>query len=146
MKQKQLEEIKSLRCRLGNLGNINPPSLERHVMVALCSGEVPKLKTSKAVADTARNQIISERYGGRTLKFSDVFASTNGYEGEMSQWRAHEAKRKAALAKFEREADKIMIKAADTDADASEIAEKLHNAAAQSGLTEIKPPVFGEQD
>lgn len=146
MKTKQLEEIKSLRSRLSNLGTGNAPSLERHVMIALCSGEVPKLKPAVAISDTARNQIINERYSGRSLKFSDVFASTNGYEGEMSQWKAHEAKRKTALARFEKDAEKIMVKAMDSESDAEAIVEQLHDAAERSGLKALKAPVFGQAE
>ena len=146
MKQKQLDEIKSLRSRLSSLGTGNAPSLERHVMVALCSGEVPKLKSATAVADTARNQIITERYSGRSLKFSDVFASTNGYEGEMNQWKAHETKRKTALARFDKDAEKIMVKAMDSESDATEIVEQLHDAAERAGLKTLKAPVFDETE
>lgn len=146
MKAKQLEEIKSLRSRLGSLGTGNAPSLERHVMIALCTGEVPKLKPAVVISDTARNQIINERYGGRSLKFGDVFASTNGYEGEMSQWKAYEVKRKAALARFDKDAEKIMVKAMDPEADAPEIVEQLRAAAERAGLTGLKAPVFGQSE
>lgn len=142
MKQKQLEEIKSLRSRLSNIGTGSAPSLERHVMIALCSGEVPKLKPASVISDLARKKIIGDRYSNRELKFSDVFASTNGYEGEMSQWNAYESKRKTALARFEKDAEKIMVKAMDSDSDAESIVEQLHDAAERSGLKALKAPVF----
>lgn len=139
-----MDEIKSLKDRLSNLGTGNAPSLERHVMIALVSGEVPKLKPVGAISDTARKRIINDRYSSRDLKFGDVFASTNGYEGEMKQWKEHEAKRKSALARFDRDAGKIMVKAMDAEADASEIVEQLHEAAERSGLKALKTPVFEE--
>lgn len=146
MKQKQLEEIKSLRSRLSGLGTGNAPSLERHVMIALCSGEVPKLKPAAVISDMARKKIIGDRYSNRDLKFADVFASTNGYEGEMNQWKAHEAKRKTALARFDKDAEKIMVKAMDSESDATEIVEQLHDAAERAGLKTLKAPVFGETE
>ncbi len=146
MKIKQLEEIKSLRDRLSSLGTGNTPSLERHVAIALCSGEVPKLKPASVISDLARKKIIGDRYSNRELKFADVFASTNGYEGEMSQWKAHEAKRKAALAKFDKDAEKIIVKAMDSESDAPEIVEQLHDAAERAGLKNLKAPVFGETE
>lgn len=115
-------------------------------MIALCSGEVPKLKPANVISNTARTRIINDRYSSRDLKFGDVFASTNGYEGEMSQWKIHEAKRKTALARFDKDAEKIMVKAMDTDSDAADIVEQLHDAAERSGLKGIKAPVFGEAD
>lgn len=146
MKAKQLEEIKSLRSRLGSLGTGNAPSLERHVAIALCSGEVPKLKPASVISDLARKKIIGDRYSNRELKFADVFASTNGYEGEMNQWKAHEAKRKAALAKFDKDAEKIIVKAMDSESDATELVEQLHDAADRAGLKTLKAPVFGETE
>lgn len=145
MKSKQLEEIKSLRNKLGTLGAGSSPSLERHVMIALCSGEVPKIKPATVISDTARKYIIGERYNSaRSLRFADVFASTNGYEGEMKQWKAYEAKRQAALARFEKDAEKIMVKAMDPESDAAEIVEQLQDAAERSGIKTLKAPVFGE--
>lgn len=114
-------------------------------MIALCSGEVPKLKPAAVISDTARRRIINDRYGGgRDLKFSDVFASTNGYEGEMNRWRIHEVKRKSAVARFEKEADKIMVKALDPEADAAEIVDQLQDAADRAGLKSLKAPPFNE--
>ena len=146
MKTKQLEEIKSLRGRLSSLGTGNTPSLQRHVAIALCSGEVPKLKPASVISDLARKKIIDNRYSNRELKFEDVFASTNGYEGEMRKWNAHEAKRKAALAKFDKDAEKIIVKAMDLESDAPEIVEQLHAAAERAGLKNLKAPVFGETE
>ena len=146
MKAKQLEEIKNLRSRLGGLGTGNAPNLEHHVAIALCSGEVPKLKPASTICDLARKKIIGDRYSSRELKFADVFASTNGYEGEMNQWKAHEAKRKAALARFDKDAEKIIMKAMDSESDAEEIVEQLQGAAERAGLKTLKAPVFGETE
>lgn len=145
IRAKQMEEIKSLRNRLGALGNGTAPSLERHVMIALVSGEVPKLKPLGAISNAARKLIIEDRYS-RRLAFGDVFSSCNGYEVEMKQWNAHEVKRKTALARFDNDAEKIMVKAMDQDADASEIVEQLHEAAERSGLKAIKAPIFGDAE
>lgn len=113
-------------------------------MIALCSGEVPKLKPAAIISDTARRRIINDRYGGgRELKFGDVFASTNGYAGEMKQWKSYEEKRALAAARFEKEAEKIMVTAMGGEADASEIVEQLHAAADRAGLKSLEAPVFG---
>jgi hypothetical protein len=142
--KKQLDEIKSLHKNLRMLGGATQPNLERHVMLALVSGEIPKLKSVKAISDTAKIKIVSERYW-RSLSFGDVFASTNGYEGEMSVFKTYEKQRCAALAKFDKASSPIMLKALSADADASDIAEQLHEAAERCGLKACEPPVFEQE-
>lgn len=143
IRPKQLEELKKLHSSLRGLGAAAEPSLEKHVMLALVSGEVPKLKPVKAISDTARKKIVDDRYS-RQLAFEEVFASCNGYEAELKAFEAHEKTRLAAVTRFDREAEKILLKAMDPDADAAEIVDQLHNAAERVGLKAIKAPVFTE--
>lgn len=143
IRAKQLEELQRLNKSLRESGKINAPSLEKHVMLALVSGEVPKLKPVKAISDTAKRKIVSERYS-RNLSFGDVFASCNGYEVEQKQFEAHERTRRAALARFDQDAEKIMIRAMNPESEAADIVEELHCAAERAGLKSIKAPVFGD--
>lgn len=110
-------------------------------MMALVSGEIPKLKPSKDISVTARKKIVTDRYS-RSLSFADVFLSCNGYDGEMKVYNAHEKKRVAAMERYRKGADKIMLKAMDSEADAADISEQLHEAAEWSGLKSLTPPKF----
>jgi len=142
IKTKQLDEIRGLSKKMAAQGDGEAPSLERHVMIALVSGEAPKLKPVGEICETARKRIISGRYGGRELAFGDVFASCNGYEAEMRRWKAYEAQRNKAVDRFNREAEKILVRALDPEADAGDVIEQLHAAASKSGLTGLTAPSF----
>lgn len=142
MKAKQMDEVNRIRKKLGSHEEGSPPSLARHVAIALCSGEVPKLKPAHVISKAARGKIIDDRYSNRALAFEEIFASTNGYESEMEVWRAYQDKRRDALARFEKAADKIMLQALDPEAVPESIVEQLHEAAESSGMSVLKAPKF----
>jgi hypothetical protein len=144
IRSKQMDELRKLDSSLRKLGEASKPSLEKHVMIAITSGEIPKLKPVSAITAAARSKIIAERYGSRELKFADVFLSCNGYDAEMKQFTAHEKSRSVALTKYSRSAEKIMLRALDKEADAELISEELHEAAERAGLKSITPPVWAE--
>lgn len=145
IRSKQMDELRKLDRDLRNLGAAKQPSLEQHVMIAITSGEIPKLKPVARISETARRKIIAS--GGysssRSLSFGDVFASCNGYEAEMKQFGAYEKTRQAALGRYAKEADKIMLRALNKDADPEIISEELHEAAELAGLKKLTAPVFG---
>lgn len=143
IRSKQLEELRKLDTNLRSLGKATQPSLEKHVMIALVSGEVPKLKPVAAISQNARKKIVTDRYS-RNLAFSEVFASCNGFDNEMKQWSGYEKTRLAAVSRYAKEADKVLLKAMDADADAGDISEQLHDAADRAGLKSLTPPVFEE--
>lgn len=139
-----MDELRKLDKSLRSLGEAKRPSLEQHVMVALTSGELPKLKSAAKISGVARTKIINSGYSSnRTLSFGDVFASCNGFETEMKQFSAHEKTRASAVSKYTRSADVIMLRAFDKDADAEAISEELHEAAERAGLKSMQVPVFG---
>lgn len=147
IRSKQMDELRKLDRDLRSLGQAKKPSLEQHVMIAITSGEMPKLRPVAKISDTARHKIIGGRYSGdRMLSFGDVFASCNGYEVEMKQFDAYEKTRAAALARYAKDADKIMLRALNKDADPEVISEDLHEAAERAGLKTLKAPVFGAAD
>lgn len=139
-----MDELRSLDSRLRKLGEATKPSLEKHVMIAITSGEIPKLKPVAAITAAARSRIVNERYGNRELKLAEVFLSCNGYDAEMKQFTTHEKARGVALSKYSRDAEKIMLRALDKEADAELISEELHEAAERAGLKSITPPVWAE--
>lgn len=144
IRSKQMDELRKLDRELRALGTAKRPSLEKHVMKAITSGETTKLKPVAVIAATARDRIISGRASyDRRLSFGEVFASCNGYESEMKQFDAYERTRTAAIARYEKDADKIMLRAMNKDADPEVIAEELHEAAERSGLKTLKAPAFG---
>jgi hypothetical protein len=141
IRSKQMDELRKLDKELRNLGSAKRPSLEQHVMIAITSGELPKLKPVAKISETARHKIIANGYSSnRSLAFGDVFASCNGYEAEMKQFDAYERTRKAALSRYEKYADKIMLRALNKDADPEVIAEELHEAAEHAGLKTLTAP------
>lgn len=145
IRSKQMDELRKLDRELRTLGTATRPSLEKHVMIAITSGETPKLKPVAKISETARHKIIAGGYRSeRSLSFGDVFASCNGYEAEMKQFDAYEKTRTAAMARYEKEADKIMLRAMNKDADPEVISEELHEAAERAGLKTLKAPVFGK--
>lgn len=136
-----MTELNRLKDKLASIGQCKRPSLEHHVMMALVSGEVPKLKPSSEISKTARKRIVTERYS-RTLNFGDVFLSCNGYEGEMKVFNTYEKVRSKAIDKYKKEAEKIMLKALEPDANSELISAQLHEAADKSGLRELEVPKF----
>lgn len=144
IRSKQMDELRSLDQRMRKLGEATKPSLESHVMIAITSGELPKLKPVATISSLARQKIVGSSYrSDRSLAFSDVFASCNGYEAEMKQYKAHEKVRETALSRYSKDAEKIMLRALDKEADAENIAEELHEAAERAGLKSITAPVWG---
>lgn len=146
MQKKQLDELKRLDSNLRNTGVVSQPSLKTHVMLALVSGETPKMKPADKISQTARTKIVASSYGSRTLEFADVFASCNGYEAEMKIWKAYEAKRIALVSKYNKASQKIMLSAMSMDAEPERIADLLNEAAESSGLKDLKAPVFNQTD
>lgn len=139
----QMDQLRKLDSELRALGVAKEPSLDTHVMIALMSGEVPKLKPAAKVSEVARSKIIGATYRDeRKLKFSDVFASTNGYEADMTRFNAYAKQRERALAEYSRQSEKIMLRAMKKDADPEEISDALHEAAERSGLKALKAPNF----
>lgn len=138
---KQMTELNRLKTNLECIGACKKPSLEHHVMMALVSGEVPKLKPATDISKTARTRIVTERYS-RSLNFADVFLSCNGYEGEMKSYNAYEKMRSKAVDKFKKESDKVMLKALEPDANGEAISSQLHEAADKSGLRDLVTPKF----
>ncbi len=140
-----MDELRKLDKELRNLGAAKQPSLEQHVMIALTSGELPKLKPVSIISKVARQKIIAGGYSSsRVLQFGDVFASCNGFEAEKKQYDAHEKVRQAAIGRYAKEADKLMLRALDKDADAEIISESLHEAAERAGLKALVVPVLTE--
>lgn len=138
---KQMTELNRLKTNLEGIGVCKKPSLEHHVMMALVSGEVPKIKSAADISKTARTRIVNERYS-RSLNFGDVFLSCNGYEGEMKSWNVYEKVRSRAVDKFKKESDKVMLKALEPDANGEMISSQLHEAADKSGLRDLIAPKF----
>jgi hypothetical protein len=127
------------------LGTVKQPSLEQHVMIALTSGELLKLKPAATISQVARQKIINSSYSSnRTLAFGDVFASCNGFEAEKKQFDAYEKTRQAAIGRYSKEAEKLMLRALDKEADAEVISESLHEAAERAGLKTLTAPMIGE--
>ena len=145
IRSKQMDELRRLDKELRNLGAAKKPSLEQHVMIALTSGELPKLKPAAKISQTAREKIISSGYtSSRVLAFGDVFASCNGFEAEKKQYDAYERVRQQAIGRYQKDADKLMLRALDKDADAEVISEALHEAAERAGLKTLTAPVMVE--
>lgn len=145
IRSKQMDELRKLDKELRNLGAAKQPSLEQHVMIALTSGELPKLKPAAKISQVARQKIIAGGYSSsRTLAFGDVFASCNGFEAEKKQYDAYEKTRQAAIGRYSKQAEKLMLRALDKDADAEVISESLHEAAERAGLKTLFAPVIGE--
>lgn len=112
-------------------------------MIALTSGELPKLKPVAKISQIARKKIIASSYSSsRTLDFGDVFASCNGFEAEKKQYDAYEKTRQVAIGRYSKEAEKIMLRALDKDADAEVISESLHEAAERAGLKTLAAPTI----
>jgi hypothetical protein len=144
IRSKQMDELRKLDRDLRAIGAPKTPSLEQHVMIALTSGELPKLKPAAKISESARRKIISSGYSSnRNFSFGEVFASCNGYEDEMKQFNAYEKTRQAVLARYGKESEKIMLRAMNKDADAELISEELHEAAERAGLKTLVAPVFG---
>jgi hypothetical protein len=145
IRSKQMDELRKLDRELRNLGSAKQPSLEQHVMIALTSCELPKLKPVSSISKVARQKIIAGGYSSsRVLQFGDVFASCNGFEAEKKQYDAYEKVRQAAIGRYAKEADKLMLRALDKDADAEVISEQLHEAAERAGLKTLVVPALTE--
>lgn len=143
IRSKQMDELRGLDKTLRSLGKAKEPSLQYHVMVALTSGEVPKIKAASQISAVARKKIISSGYSSnRNFGFEEIFASCNGYEAEKKQFDSYEKTRQSAVARYSKDADKIMLRALDKEADAEEISEALHEAAEHAGLKALTAPVF----
>lgn len=137
LREKQRNELKAKFEATIRHGRINPPDLVKHVALALASGESPKLRPAKEIVQSGRLRLIEERYtDDRKLRFSDVFASCNGYEVEKAQFDAYEAGRQRLVKPLRRLADKLNLRALNADADAEQIVEEFETAVDESGLFE----------
>ena len=137
LREKQRNEIRNKFAATLRHGQVMEPDLVKHVALALASGESPKLKTTREIVKAGRLRLIEEssRYE-RRLAFSDVFASTNGYELEMQEFTAYETGRQKLLKPLRRLADKLNLRALNADADAEKIIEEFETAVDESGLVE----------
>jgi len=147
IRSKQMDELRKLDNNLRELGAAKKPSLQYHVMRALTSGEIPKIKPVAKISEAARAKIIAGGYhSDRTLNFHEVFASCNGYEGEMKQYEAYEGSRSRKVEAYSRASEKIMLRALNKEADAEEISEALHEAAEKAGLKTLVAPTFDKAE
>lgn len=135
MKIKQLEALRKQHKENLERKQVERPSLEKAISLAIISGQPLKLRSPAEILAEARKSIAdcACRYGGdRTLSFSQIFAFKSD---ELDEYSKATKERSKMVSTYSKKAERIMRRAEMDEAfDPTEASEGLSEAAHESGL------------